>query len=43
MRLSYSEINNKLDLNKIPTKRIEHSLNPVVYEVVDLNNSLKYI
>ena len=43
MRLSYNEIINILDLKYIPTKRIGYSLNPAIYEVVDLNNSLKYI
>ena len=31
-----------LDLKCIPTKRIGYSLNPGFYEVVDLNNTLKY-
>ena len=43
MRLSYDEIMNKLDLKYIPTKRTGYSLNPGIYEVVDLNNTLKYI
>ena len=43
MRLSYDEIMNILDLKYIPTKRTGYSLNPGVYEVVDLNNTLKYI
>ena len=43
MRLSYNEIINILDLKYIPTKRIGYSLNPGIYEVVDSNNSLKYI
>ena len=41
MRLSYDEIMAILDLKYIPTKRKGYSLNPGVYEVVDLNNSLK--
>ena len=32
-----------LDLNYIPTKRTGYSLNPGIYEVIDLNNTLKYI
>ena len=32
-----------LDLKYIPTKRTGYSLNPVFYEVVDLNNTLKHI
>ena len=43
MRLSYDEIIDILDLEYIPTKRIGYSLNPGIYEVVDLNNTLKYI
>ena len=43
MRLSYDEIIDILDLEHIPTKRIGYSLNPGIYEVVDLNNTLKYI
>ena len=43
MRLSYDEIMNILDLKYIPTKRTGYSLNPGIYEVVDLNNTLKHI
>ena len=43
MRLSYDEIMDILDLKYIPTKRTGYSLNPVIYEVIDLNNSLKHI
>ena len=43
MRLSYDEIMDILNLKYIPTKRIGYSLNPGIYEVVDLNNTLKYI
>ena len=43
MRLSYDEIMYILDLNYIPTKRTGYSLNPGIYEVVDLNNTLKHI
>ena len=43
MRLSYDEIMNILDLKYIPTKRTGYSLNPGIYEVIDLNNTLKYI
>ena len=32
-----------IDLNYIPTKRTGYSLNPGIYEVVDLNNTLKHI
>ena len=43
MRLSYDEIIDILDLQYIPTKRTGYSLNPGIYEVVDLNNTLNYI
>ena len=43
MQLTYNEIIDILDLDYIPTKRIGYSLNPNIYNVVDLNNSLKYI
>ena len=43
MRLSYDDIMDILDLNYIPTKRTGYSLNPGIYEVVDLNNTLKHI
>ena len=43
MRLSYDEIIDILDLEYIPTKRTGYSLNPGIYEVIDLNNTLKYI
>ena len=43
MQLTYDEIIDTLDLKYIPTKRTGYSLNPGIYEVVDLNNTLKYI
>ena len=43
MRLSYDEIMDILDLKYIPTKRTGYSLIPGIYEVVDLNNTLKHI
>ena len=43
MQLTYDEIIAILDLKYIPTKRTGYSLNPGIYEVVDLNNTLKYI
>ena len=43
MRLSYDEIMEILDLKNIATKRIGYSLNPGIYEVVDLNNILIHI
>ena len=43
MRLSYDKIMDILDLKYIPTKRTGYSLNPGIYEVVDLNNTLNHI
>ena len=43
MRLSYDEIMDILDLIYISTKRTGYSLNPGIYEVIDLNNTLKHI
>ena len=43
IRLSYDEIMDILDLKYIPTNRTGYSLNPGIYEVADLNNTLKYI
>ena len=43
MQLTYDEIMNILDLKYIPTKRTRYSLKPGTYEVVDLNNTSKYI
>ena len=43
MRLSYDEIMDILDLKYIPTKRTGYSLNPGIYEIVDLNKTLKYM
>ena len=43
MQLSYDEIIDVLDLKYIPTKRTGYSLNPGIYEIVDLNNTLKQI
>ena len=43
MRLSYDEIMDILDLKYIPTKRTGYTLNPGIYEIIDLNNTLKHI
>ena len=43
MQLTYDEIIDVLDLKYIPTKRTGYSLNPGIYEIVDLNNTLKHI
>ena len=42
-QLTYDEIMGILDLKYIPTKRTGSSLNPGIYEVDDLNKTLKYI
>ena len=43
MQLTYDEFIDILDLKYISTKRIGYSLNPGIYEIVDLNNTLKHI
>ena len=43
MQLTYDEIKDILDLKYFFYKKTEYSLNPGIYEVVDLNNTLKYI
>ena len=43
MQPTCDEIIDILDLKYIPTKRTGYSLNPGIYEVIDLNNTLKYI
>ena len=43
MQLTYDEIIDVLDLKYISTKRIGYSLNPGIYEIVDLSNTLKHI
>ena len=43
MRLSYDEIMDILDLKYISTKRTGYSIDPGIYEVIDLNNTLKHI
>ena len=43
MRLSYDEIIDILDLKYVPAKRTGYTLVPGIYEIVDLNNTLKYI
>ena len=42
MQLTYDENLVILDLKFVSTKRTGFSLNPGIYEVVDLNNTLKY-
>ena len=43
MQLTYNEIIDILDLEYIPAKRTGYTLNPGIYEAIDLNNTLKYI
>ena len=43
MQLTYDEIIDVLDLKYISTERSGYSLNPGIYEIVDLNNTLKHI
>ena len=43
MQLTYDEIIDILDLKYIPTKRTGYSLKAGICEVIDLNNTLKYI
>ena len=43
MQLTHDEIMDNLDLKYFPTKRLGYSLNPAIYEIVELNNSLRYI
>ena len=43
MQLIYDEIVDVPDLRYIPTKKTGYSLVPGIYEVVDLNNTLKHI
>ena len=43
MRLSYDEFMDILDLKYNSTKRTGYSLDPGIYEVIDLNNILKHI
>ena len=42
-QLTYDETMHIIDLKFFPTKRTGYSLNPGIYEVIDLNNTLKYI
>ena len=43
MQLTYDEIIDVLDLKHISTERRGYSLNPGIYEVVDLNITSKHI
>ena len=43
MQLIYDEIIDILDLKYNPSKRTGYSLNPVNYEVYDINNTSKKI
>ena len=43
MQLIYDEMMDELELKYISPRRLGYSLNPGIYEVVDLNSTLKYI
>ena len=43
IQLTFVEVRDILDLKYIPTKRTGYSLDQGIYEVVDLNKTLKYI
>ena len=43
MQLTYDEIIDILDLKFIPTKKIGYSIEPNIYNVVELNKTLKKI
>ena len=43
MQLTYDEVIDVLDLKYIPTKRTGFFLNPRIYGIVDLNNTLNHI
>ena len=42
MQLNYDEFMDILDLKYVPSKRTGYSLNPSMYEVVDLNNTSEH-
>ena len=43
MQLTYNEIINILDLKYLSTKRTGYSIEPNIYDIVDLNKTLKNI
>ena len=43
MQLTYNEIIDILDLEYVPTKRMDYSIQPNIYNVVDLNKTFKKI
>ena len=43
MQLIYDEFIDILDLKFIPTKRIRYSLNSDIYQISDIEKTLKYI
>ena len=43
MQLTYDEVIDILDLKYIPTRKTRSNFNPGIYEVVDLNNTLRRI
>ena len=42
MQLTYDETTGNLKLKYIPRKRTGHSLNPAIYKIIDLNNTLEH-
>ena len=42
-QLAYDEVVDRFDSKYIPTKRTGYSLNPGIYEISDINATLKYI
>ena len=43
LQLTYDEIVDSLNLKHFSAKRTGYSLNPGIYEVIDINNTLKHI
>ena len=43
MQLTFDEIIDTLDLKNIPTKRLGFSLKPNIYQISDINKTIKYI
>ena len=43
MQLTYDKVIDLLDPKYIPSQRIGYSLNPGIYEITDINKTLKYI
>ena len=43
MQLTFVEVRDILDLKSLSTKRIGYSLKPDIYQISDINNTLKNI